>query len=117
MPDAPVTPPPAKLCDALKIEYKAFARPFLENTKDAILYLIATCQFLTNGFTIYFEEAEPNKFRLMEQPPTGVFLNLYTYYVASWPPPTGISAETPVPRHVIIEDSYGEHQVKVEPWR
>jgi hypothetical protein len=110
-----VTRPSADLCHGLKIEYKAFSRPFLEG-KDAVLYLMATCYYEHNGFTIYFEEVAPKKFKLMEQPPTGVFLNLFTYYVASWPPPTGVSAERPVPSHVTIVDAYGEHRLHVRPW-
>jgi hypothetical protein len=112
---APVHLPAADLCHGLKIEYKAFARPFLKG-KDAVLYLIATCYYEHNGFTIYFEEAGPNKFRLMEQPPSGVFLNLYTYYTASWPPPAGVSAESLVPSHVTIVDAYGEHRVHANTW-
>jgi hypothetical protein len=91
----PATPPGPSLCHGLKIEYKAYARHFLEN-EDAVLYLIATCYYGHNGFTVYFEEAGENRFQLMEQPPSGVFLNVLTYYVASWPPPTGVSAERPV---------------------
>jgi len=112
---APVTPPAADPCHGLKIEYKAFARPFLEG-KDAVLFLMATCFYEHNGFTIYFEEIEPNKFELREQPPTGVFLNLFTYYVATWPPPTGVLGERLVPSHVTIVDAYGEHRVQVRPW-
>jgi hypothetical protein len=37
-----VTPPVSSLSHGLKIDYKAFARQFLED-KDAVLYLIATC--------------------------------------------------------------------------
>jgi hypothetical protein len=111
-----VTPPAPELCHGLKIEYKAYARPFLENTKDAVLYLIATCMYGQNGFTVYFEESEPNKFRLMEQPPSGIVHFSDTFYVASWPPPTGAPAETPVPSHVTIVDAHGEHRVHVRQW-
>ncbi len=109
-----VAPPAPGLSHGLEIEYKAFARPFLEGT-DAVLYLIATCYYETNGFTIFFEAEDSGKFRPLEQPPTGVFLNLHTYYIASWPT-NGVSYEQPVRTHVTVVDAYGEHRVHVRPW-
>ena len=115
----PQVPPAAPaLSQGLEIEYKAFARSFFQTEKAGVLYLMATCYYKTSGFTIFFEQdASSGKFKLMEQPPTGIFLNLTTYYVANWPP-TGVSAETDVlPKQVTIADAYGEHQVRVKPWK
>jgi hypothetical protein len=102
------------LCRGLQIEYKAFARPFTPDKKVAVLYLVATCSYLTTGFTIFFEEDAGN-FKLMEQPPPGVFLNLVTYYSTSWPA-TGTPGERELPAHIMITDAYGEHRVHVKPW-
>jgi hypothetical protein len=80
-----------------------------------VLYLMATCYYQTNGFTIFFEE-DGGKFQLRERPPTGVFLNLVTYYVASWPADGVSSQADTVPTHVTIVDAQGEHRVRVRPW-
>lgn len=111
------TPAAPALSQGLEIEYKALARSFFQTEKAGVLYLIATCYYKTSGFTLFFEQDQASgKFKLMEQPPTGVFLNLATYYVASWPP-TGVSAETDVlPTHVTITDAYGDHRVHVKSW-
>ena len=79
-----------------------------------IQYLMASCYYPTSGFTIFFEEDSGN-FKLMEQPPTGGFMNLVTYYSASWPT-SGTPGERAMPKHVMITDSYGEHEVHVEKW-
>ena len=109
------TSPQSGLSHGLEIEYKAFTRSFAQDNAAAVLYLMATCYYPTNGFTIFFEE-DSGKFNLMEQPPTGVFLNLVTYYVASWPP-NGVSEEKALPTQVTIVDSHGEHRVHVKPWK
>ncbi len=75
---------------------------------------MASCYYPTSGFTIFFEEDSEN-FKLMEQPPTGVFMNLVTYYSASWPP-KGTPGERAMPSHVTITDSYGDHKVHVKKW-
>lgn len=109
------TPPPApSLSHGIEIEYKAFSRHFGQ-PKVAVLYLVATCFYDISGFTIFFEE-DSGKFKLLEQPPTGVFRNMVTYYVASWPQ-DGISGERILPKHVTIVDAHGEHRVHVEPWK
>jgi hypothetical protein len=113
----PPTPPPTpgpSLSHGLEIEYKAFARSFTQDKKIATLYLIATCSYLISGFTIFFE-ADGEQFKLMEQPPTGVFDHLVTYYAASWPT-KGTPGQSEVPKHVTITDSYGEHKVQVKKW-
>ena len=102
------------LSHGIDIEYKAFARHFGQS-KVAVLYLVATCYYKTSGFTILFEE-DSGKFKLMEQPPTGVFRNLVTYYVASWPQ-DGMSGERVPPTQLTMVDSHGEHRVPVRPWR
>ncbi|MFY9937736.1 MAG: hypothetical protein WAK33_12730 [Silvibacterium sp.] len=114
-PPAP-TPAPAapNLCHGLQIEYKAFARPFTESKEVGTLYLLASCSYVTSGFTIFFEEDSGN-FKLMEQPPTGVFMNLVTYYAASWPT-SGIPGQREMPKHVTITDAYGDHKVHVKEW-
>ncbi len=113
MSTAPATLPAPRLSHGLEIEYKAFARPFFEGG-DGVLYLMATCYYPTSGFTIFFEE-NSGKYQLMEQPPSGVFMNLVTYYVASWPP-AGISERNELPTEVTIVDAQGEHRVHVRPW-
>jgi hypothetical protein len=113
MSTAPATLPVPRLSEGLEIEYKAFARSFSQGT-DGVLYLMATCYYPTSGFTIFFQE-DSGKFQLMEQPPTGVFMNLVTYYVASWPP-TGVSERRELPTHITIVDAQGEHRVHVRPW-
>jgi hypothetical protein len=111
---SPATLPAAQLSHGLEVEYKAFARSFSNGT-DGVLYLLATCYYPNSGFTIFFQE-NSGKFQLMEQPPTGVFMNLVTYYVASWPP-TGVSYEGALPKEVTIVDAQGEHRVDVRPWK
>ena len=112
----PVAPLAADLSHGPKLEYKAYARQFLDNTTHGVFYLIASCFYEHTGFTIYFEKAGTNTFALMEQSPSGIFLNEYTYYVASWPPPSGISVEIAIPAHVMILDGYGEHRLQVKRW-
>jgi hypothetical protein len=113
-PPAPATPPAPVLCKGLEIEYKAFARSFTDDKKVGTLCLIATCSFVTSGFTIFFEEDSGN-FKLMEHPPTGVFMNLVTYYSASWPN-SGTPGQAEIPKHITITDGYGNHKVHVKPW-
>src|SRR5262245_53681043 len=117
MPATPTeTSPEPRLSRGLAIEYKAFARSFFQDENAGVLYLVATCYYRTSGFTIFFEE-DSGKFKLMEKPPTGVFQNLVTYYVASWPT-QGVSAQADtLPACVTIVDAQGEHVVEVEPWQ
>ncbi len=104
-----------ELSHGLAIEYKAFARSFSKGDTDGVLFLLASCYYPTNGFTIFFQESA-GKYQLMEQPPTGVFLNLVTYYAACWPT-TGVSFESDnLPKHVTIVDAQGEHSVEVRQW-
>jgi hypothetical protein len=109
------TPPAPQLSHGVNIEYKAFKRTFFTNTTDGVLFLMATCVYPNNGFSIFFQE-NSGKYDLMEQPPSGIFLNLDTFCVAVWPAQK-VSAESPVPSHVTIVDAHGEHRVHVEPWR
>jgi hypothetical protein len=112
----PGTSPQSQLSHGLQIEYKAFGRSFSQDNPAAVLYLLATCFYSTTGLTIFFEQ-DSGQFKLMEQPPTGVFLNLVTYYAASWPT-QGVSAESDtLPTHVTIVDAQGEHRVHVRPWQ
>jgi hypothetical protein len=97
------------------IEYKAFKRTFFSNTADGVLFLLATCVYPNNGFSIFFQE-DSGKYNLMEQPPSGIFLNLVTFCVAVWPA-RNISGERPVPSHVTIVDAQGEHHIQVEHWK
>lgn len=94
------------------IEYKAYTRRFQPNIDAAVLILVATCYYDTSGFTIAFQPTASG-YELVEQPPSGIFLNLVTYYVASWT--TGVEAAT-IPTHVTITDSFGEHRVHVKGW-
>jgi hypothetical protein len=109
------TTPQSGLSHGTAIEYKAFARSFTQDETVGVLYLIATCYYGTSGFTIFFEE-NSGKFNLMEQPPTGIFMNLVTYYVATWPT-GGSPGERTLPTHVDIVDAQGEHRVHVKPWK
>lgn len=110
---APAAVPAPRLSHGVEIEYKAFARRFSQGP-DGVLYLLATCYYPTSGFTIFFEE-DSGKFQLMEQPPTGVFMNLVTYYAADWPS-AGVSEKRELPTEVTIVDAQGEHRVHVRPW-
>jgi hypothetical protein len=105
------------LSHGVEIKYKAFARTFSQDQAAGVLYLMATCFYPTNGFTIFFEAiaGEPGKFNLMEQPPSGIFLNLVTYYGAIWRT-DGVSGLQTLPTHVTIADAQGEHRIHVEPW-
>jgi len=111
---SPITAPSPNLAlsRGSGIEYKAYARRFQPNVDAAVVILVATCFYDTSGFTISFQ---PNAsgYELVEQPPTGVFRNMVTYYVASWT--TGIETDTS-PTHVTIVDSFGEHRVHVKAW-
>jgi hypothetical protein len=106
--------PAAQLSHGLEIEYKAFARSFSKGA-DGVLYLLATCYYPTSGFTIFFQESL-GTFQLMEQTPTGVFMNLVTYYVADWPS-AGVSEARQLPTHVTILDAQGEHRIHVASWK
>src|SRR5260370_3862481 len=106
------TSPGQELSRGLDIEYKAFARSFQPDGTAAVLYLIATCYYKTSGFTIFIEE-DSGQFNLMEQPPTGIFRDIVTYYVASWT--NGVATDNP-PAHVMIKDAQDEHKVHVNPW-
>jgi hypothetical protein len=108
--------PTTALSHGIDIKYHAFARSFSKGDRAGVLFLLASCYYPTNGFTIFFEE-NAGKYQLMEQPPTGVFLNLVTYYAACWPP-QGVSFEADnVPKQVTIVDAQGEHVVEVRHWR
>ena len=109
------TPPAPQLSHGANIEYKAFKRTFFSNTTDGVLFLMATCVYPNNGFSIFFQE-DSGKYNLMEQPPSGIFLNLDTFCVAVWPA-IKVSVESPVPSHVTIVDAQGEHRVHVEHWK
>jgi hypothetical protein len=110
------SPQGPRLSQAIDIEYKAFTRSFLPAADNAaVLFLIASCWHTTNGFSLYFEKDGGN-YKLMEQPPTGIFLNLHTYYSASWPT-LGISFEgDQIPQQVTIIDARGAHSIAVHHW-
>jgi hypothetical protein len=112
-PTLPSTPAPT-LSHGLEIEYKAFVRPFTDNKKVGTLVLLATCSYLTSGFTIFFQE-DSGHINLMEQPPSGVFMNLVTYYSASWPA-KGSPGQSEIPKHITVTDAYGDHEVHVREW-
>jgi len=86
------SPSGSGLSHGLAIEYKAFARRFFQDQAAAVPYLMATYYYPTSGFTIFFEE-DSGKYKLMEHPPVGVFMNLVTYCAASWPT-SGVSDQT-----------------------
>jgi hypothetical protein len=107
--------PTTGLSHGIALEYKAFARSFPKGDTAGVLFLLASCYYPTSGFTIFFQE-NSGKYQLMEQPPTGVFLNLVTYYAACWPT-KGVSFESDdLPKHVTIVDAQGEHSVEVRQW-
>jgi hypothetical protein len=108
--------PTATLSHGADIKYKAFVRSFSKGDSAGVLFLLASCYYATSGFTIFFQE-NGGKYQLMEQPPTGVFLNLVTYYAACWPA-QGVSFEADnLPHQVTIVDAEGEHVVEVHHWR
>ena len=106
----------ARLSQAIDIEYKAFTRSFFSKADNAaVLFLMASCWHTTNGFSLYFERDGDN-YKLMEQPPTGIFLNLHTYYSVSWPT-QGMSFEVDqIPKQVTIADARGAHSIAVHRW-
>lgn len=97
------------LSKGLEIEYKAFAR-FVQGDQ-GVLFLMATCFYKNSGMKIFFVEAS-GQFKLMQQPPTGHFSYLATYYVATWPP-ISFPGKIALPTDVTIVDAYGEHKVHV----
>ncbi len=105
-----------RLSQAIDIKYKAFTRSFSTNADNAaVLFLVASCWHTTNGFSLYFEKDGEN-YNFMEQPPNGIFLNLHTYYSASWPA-LGISFEADqIPKEVTISDARGAHSISVHHW-
>lgn len=108
---APITQPSR----GIALEYKAFVRSFMKGDSAGVLFLLASCYYPTTGFTIFFQE-NAGKYQLMEQPPTGIVMNLYTYCAACWPT-KGVSFESDnVPEHVTIVDAQGEHLVEVRRW-
>lgn len=109
-PAVPTSTP--QLSQGNAIEYKAYVRKFFE-TGEGTLFVVASCYYDTSGFTIFFEQNSSGQLCLMQQPPTGVFLNLVTYYVASWTSNKNADAN---PNHLMIVDGYGEHHVHVRPW-
>jgi hypothetical protein len=107
-----VPSPNLALSRGTAIEYKAYARRFQPNIDASVLILVATCYYDTSGFSISFQPAASG-YELVEQPPTGVFRNMVTYYVTSWT--TGIETDA-TPGHVTITDSFGQHRVHVTAW-
>jgi hypothetical protein len=105
----PASPP---LSNGAGIEYKAFARTYKDG--GAVLSLIATCSYPTSGYAIYFAGVSGiNEFDLLETPPSGIVMELVTYYIGSW---TNGQRLLQPPTHVTITDASGTHRVKVEPW-
>jgi hypothetical protein len=103
------TNPVPALSRGLEIEYKAFAR-FVQGDQ-GVLFLTATCFYKNSGMKIFFVE-ESGQFKLMQQPPTGHFSHLATYYVATWPR-ISFPGKIALPTDVTIVDAYGEHKVHV----
>ncbi len=107
-----VPTPTTQLSRGNAIEYKAYVRKFFEVGAGTI-FVVASCYYDTSGFTVFFEKNSAGQLCLMEQPPTGVFLNLVTYYVASW---TNNENADDNPNHLTIVDGYGEHHVHLRSW-
>jgi hypothetical protein len=104
--------PVKRLSQGLAIEYKAFVRKFF-TPGAGTLFVIASCYYKTSGFTISLENDASGQLSLMEVPPSGVFLNLVTYYSASW---TNNRDPDTEPSHITIVDGHGSHKVHVKPW-
>ena len=104
--------PAAQLSQGNAIEYKAYVRKFFE-TGGGTLFVIGSCYYGTTGFTLFFQENSSGQLCLMQQPPSGVVLNMVTYYVASWTSNRDTDAN---PKYLTIVDGNGEHQVHVKPW-
>jgi hypothetical protein len=104
--------PNLSLSRGAAIEYKAFARRFQPTLDASVLVLVATCYYDTSGFSILLQPTASG-YQLVEQPPTGIVLNLVTYYATSWT--TGIEEDV-TPTHVTITDSFGDHKVHVKEW-
>jgi hypothetical protein len=106
------TSPAKPLSKGLAIEYKAFLRKFF-TPGAGTLFVIASCYYDTSGFTISFEKNAAGELTLVEEPPSGIFLNLVTYYSATWTNNADPDAE---PTHIMIVDGEGTHRVHVRPW-
>lgn len=102
------------LCNGIEIKYKAFARFFTVGANEAELVLLASCYFPTPGFQIFFEPDGPS-FKLMQNNPTGIVVQLVAFYATTWPP-YPLEGLSQVPEFVTIVDAYGEHTVEVQRW-
>jgi hypothetical protein len=106
-------PAPGKqLSQGLAIEYKAFVRKFF-TPGAGTLFVIASCYYKTSGFTISLEKDASGQLSLMEVPPSGVVLDVVTYYSASWT--NNLDPDTE-PGHITIVDGSGSHKVHVKAW-
>jgi hypothetical protein len=112
MPYAPEQPTQKQLSNGINIRYKAYKRRFLTNSDGAAIFLVATCDYDRNGYTIFFEE-NSCQWNLMETPPTGIVHFIDNYYIASW---SSVLELSPAPAQVTITDAHGQHIVPVEEW-
>jgi hypothetical protein len=106
------TAPTQQPSNGTAIEYKAYVRKFF-NQGAGTLFVIASCYYITSGFTLNFVETAPGHLTLMETPPTGVILNIVTYYLANWTNNVNADQE---PSHLTITDGHGTHRVPVKHW-
>ncbi|HEX4072751.1 MAG TPA: hypothetical protein VHX68_16340, partial [Planctomycetaceae bacterium] len=99
-----------RLCTASGLAYKAYRRPYLFG--GTVLTLLASGYYDSAPWELFFVPAggASNKFQLMEKVPQRFFL-LSTYYSPSWCSQYGLEDLGEV---VTIEDSFGEHQIRVE---
>lgn len=107
------TPAKDPLCSGAHLGYKAFKRRVDPTSTPGAIILLASCQFGTSGWSIYFEPDGENKFELFQKEPQGIVTELVTLYSALWS--EGYELADP-PATVSITDTFGTHSVPVEDW-
>jgi hypothetical protein len=95
----------------LAIDYKVFSRPY-DDASAPVLFLLASCYYMTGGWQIYFEGAGDAGWVLLEKVPDLVNF-LITYYDASFTTAFGLVFP---PQTAAIRDGWGTHRVAITPW-
>ncbi len=99
-----------RLCTAQGLAYKAFKRPYTAG--GVVLSLIASGYYDIAPWELSFAPVigTPGKYQLMEKVPT-IYFGLTTFYTPCMCSSFGIADPG---EHVTVQDSFGEHRVRVE---
>ena len=100
-----------QLSHGLGIDYKVFSRPY-DQQGAPVLFLLASCYYMTGAWEIFFEGAGDKGWKLMERVP-GIVNFLITYYGASFTTAFGLVFP---PATAEITDGWGTRQVAITPW-